>query len=71
MHVFYTTCTASTHTGTLACTDRDTRHAMKRTVACASSYERADLSHSALLRMSATLMEPLLLLKANRLQWLG
>ena len=44
---------------------------MRRTVACASSYERADLSHSALLRMSATLMEPLLLLKANRLQWLG
>lgn len=41
------------------------------TVACASSYERACLSHRALLRMSATRIEPLLLLNANKLQWLG
>ena len=41
------------------------------TVACASSYERACLSHRALLRISATRIEPLLLLNANKLQWLG
>lgn len=44
------------------------RACIQLTVACASSYERACLSHRALLRMSATLIEPLLLLKANRLQ---